>query len=170
MNFKIVKLVSLLTLAVVSIAAVAGPGEPIGGIVVKGGKNPGGQMLVLATTDSKGRFDIAFPDEGEYRIELGVGAKTTLREAPIGQVRLDYVVTPMCCRSQSKPTDASRTTILSNNFYDARLLIVVPKGGADISGAFQSAATNQGSASDRAINESGVSAPSPRLKPKGGVK
>ena len=36
MNFKIVKLVSLLTLAGVSIAAVAGPGQPIGGIVVKG--------------------------------------------------------------------------------------------------------------------------------------
>ena len=56
------KLVSLLILAVVSIAAVAAPGQPIGGIIVKGGKNPGGQMPVLATTDSKGRFDIAFPE------------------------------------------------------------------------------------------------------------
>ena len=155
MNFKIVKLVSLLTLAVVSIAAVAGPGEPIGGIIVKGGKNPGGQMLVLATTDSKGRFDIAFPEEGEYRIEFGVGAKTTLREAPI-EVRLDYVVTPMCCRSQSKPTDASRTTILSNKFNNAALLIVVPKGGADISGAFQSAATKKGPTAAKGINEAGI--------------
>ena len=149
MNFKIVRLVSLLTLAVVSVAAVAAPGTPIGGIVVKGGKNPGGQMLVLATTNSKGRFDIAFPEEGEYRIEFGVGAKTTLREVPSGDVRLDYVVTPMCCRSQSKPTDASRTTILSNNFKNARLLIVVPTGGAEITGAFQSAATNQGPAADK---------------------
>ena len=155
MNLKIVQLVSLLTLAVVSIAAVAGPGTPIGGIIVKGGRNPGGQMLVLATTDSKGRFDIAFPEEGEYRVEFGVGAKTTLREAPI-EVRLDYVVTPMCCRSQSKPTDASRATILSNNFKNTRLLIVVPKGGADISGAFQSAATNQGPAADKGITQSGI--------------
>ena len=156
MNYKIVKLVSLLTLAVVSIAAVAGPGEPIGGIVVKGGKNPGGQMLVLATTDSKGRFDIAFPEEGEYRIELGMGAKTTLREAPTGEARLDYVVTPMCCRSQAKPTDASRTTILSNNLKNARLLIVVPKGGADISGAFQSAATKKGPTANKGIQENGI--------------
>ena len=155
MNFKILKLVSLLTLAVVSIAAVAAPGGPIGGIVVKGGRNPGGQMLVLATTDSKGRFDIAFPEEGEYRIEFGVGAKTMLREAPI-EVRLDYVVTPMCCRSQSKPTDASRTTILSNNFKDARLLIVVPKGGADISGAFRSEATKKGPTARKGIQESGI--------------
>ena len=156
MNFSIVKIVSLLTLAVVSIAAVAAPGTPIGGIVVKGGRNPGGQMLVLATTDSKGRFDIAFSEEGEYRIEFGIGAKTTLREAPIGEVRLDYVVAPMCCRSQSKPTDASRTTILSNNFKDARLLIVVPKGGADISGAFQSAATKKGPTAGKGITQSGI--------------
>ena len=156
MNFKFVKLVSILTLAVVSIAAVAGPGTPIGGIVVKGGKNPGGQMLVLATTDSKGRFDIAFPDEGEYRIEFGMEAKTTLREVPIGEVHLDYVVTPMCCRFESKPTDASRTTILSNNFNNAPLLIVVPKGGADISGAFQSAATKKGPTAGKGITQSGI--------------
>ena len=156
MNFKIVKLVSVLILAVVSIAAVAAPGEPIGGIIVKGGRNPGGQMLVLATTDSKGRFDIAFPEEGEYRIEFGTGAKTTLRETPTGAVRLDYVVTPMCCRSQSRPTDASRTTILSNNFKDARLLIVVPKGGADISGALQSATTKKGPTAGKGITESGI--------------
>ena len=156
MNFKILKLVSLLTLAVVSIAAVAAPGQPIGGIIVKGSGNPGGQMLVLATTDSKGRFDIAFPEEGEYRIEFGMGEKTTLREAPIGEVSLDYVVTPMCCRSQSKPTDASRTTILTNNFKNARLLIVVPKGGADISGAFQSAATKKGPTADKGITQSGI--------------
>ena len=151
MNSKIVMLLSLLTLAVISIAAVAAPGSPIGGIVVKGGKNPGGQMLVLATTDSNGRFDIAFPEEGEYRIEFGTGAKTTLREVPSGEVRLDYVVTTMCCRYQSKPTEASRTTILSNNFKNARLLIVVPTGGAEITGAFQSAATKQGPTAGKGI-------------------
>ena len=170
MNFKIVKLVSLLTLAVISIAAVAAPGTPIGGIVVKGGRNPGGQMLVLATTASKGRFDIAFPEEGEYRIEFGMGAKTTLREVPIGEGRLDYVVTPMCCRSQSKPTDASRTTILSNNFKDARLLIVVPKGGADISGAFRSAATNQGPAADRNLEHDDQDVSVKSSRPNSGIK
>ena len=170
MNFKIVKLVSLLTLAVVSIAAVATPGNPIGGIIVKGGKNPGGQMLVLATTDSKGRFDIAFAEEGEYRIEFGMGAKTTPREAPIGEVRLDYAVTPMCCRSQRKPTNASRTTILSNSFKNARILIVVPKDGADISGVFRTAATNQGPAADRNLEHDDQDVSVKSSRPKSGIK
>ena len=170
MNFKIVRLVSLLTLTVVSIAAVAGPGQPIGGVIVKGGKNPGGQMLVLATTNSKGRFDIAFSEEGEYRIEFGMGPKTTPREAPIGEVRLDYVVTPMCCRSQSKPTNAPRKTILSNSFNNARLLIVVPKEGADISGVFRSAATNQGPAADRNLEHDDQDVSVKSSRPKGGIK
>ena len=156
MTSKIAKLVSLLTLAVVSIAAVAAPGQPIGGIIVKGGKNPGGQMLVLATTDSKGRFDIAFSEEGEYRIEFGMGAKTTLHEAAIEGLRLDYVVTPMCCRSQSEPTDASQTTILSNNFKNAPLLIGVPRGGADMSGAFRSEATKKEPTAGKGIQENGI--------------
>ena len=32
------------------------PGNPIGGIIVKGGKNPGGQMFVQTTTDALGNY------------------------------------------------------------------------------------------------------------------
>ena len=32
------------------------PGNPIGGIIVKGGKNPGGQMFVQTTTDTLGNY------------------------------------------------------------------------------------------------------------------
>ena len=168
MNSTILKLLSLLTLAIVSIAAAAAPGTPIGGIVVKGGKNPGGHMAVLATTDSKGRFAMAFSEQGEYRIEFGIGAKTALREHPVGDFRLDYVVTPNGGSSESKRTEASRTTLLSSNFKNARLLVVVPNGGVEITGAFQSAETDQGPAADRAINEAGVSVKSSR--PKGSAK
>ncbi|MES2760554.1 MAG: T9SS type A sorting domain-containing protein [Bacteroidota bacterium] len=35
------------------------PGTPIGGIIVKGGKNPGGQMLVQTTTDAAGNYTLS---------------------------------------------------------------------------------------------------------------
>ena len=34
------------------------PGNPIGGIIVKGGKNPGGQMFVQTTTDAAGAYTL----------------------------------------------------------------------------------------------------------------
>ncbi len=34
------------------------PGTPIGGLVVKGGKNPGGQMLVQTTTNAQGQYTL----------------------------------------------------------------------------------------------------------------
>ena len=34
------------------------PGTPIGGIIVKGGKNPGGQMFVQTTTDALGNYTL----------------------------------------------------------------------------------------------------------------
>jgi hypothetical protein len=38
------------------------PGTPIGGIIVKGGKNPGGQMFVQTTTDAAGNYTLTgFP-------------------------------------------------------------------------------------------------------------
>jgi hypothetical protein len=34
------------------------PGQPIGGIIVKGGRNPGGQMFVQTTTDTLGNYTL----------------------------------------------------------------------------------------------------------------
>jgi hypothetical protein len=45
----------------------ARPGTPIGGIIVKGGKNPGGQMRQLQTNDY-GEFEYKGLDAGNYRI------------------------------------------------------------------------------------------------------
>ncbi len=49
------------------ISAMARPGTPIGGIIVKGGKNPGGQMRTT-TTNEHGEFEFTNWTEGNYTI------------------------------------------------------------------------------------------------------
>jgi len=44
---------------------VFSPGSPIGGIVVKGGKNPGGSMMVI-TTNGNGEFELNGIEAGDY--------------------------------------------------------------------------------------------------------
>jgi hypothetical protein len=50
-------------------AFVASPGQPIGGIVVKGGKNPGGSALTIITT-SDGTFQLNDIKAGNYRFVI----------------------------------------------------------------------------------------------------
>jgi len=50
-------------------AFVASPGQPIGGIVVKGGKNPGGSTLTI-TTNSDGTFQLNGIKAGNYRFVM----------------------------------------------------------------------------------------------------
>ncbi|MFD2920471.1 hypothetical protein ACFS6H_12160 [Terrimonas rubra] len=45
------------------------PGTPIGGIVVKGGKNPGGNAINLVT-DEKGTITFTIQEAGEYKLQL----------------------------------------------------------------------------------------------------
>ncbi len=45
------------------------PGQPIGGIVVKGGKNPGGN-LITTTTNEKGEFGFVAAEAGNYQFSL----------------------------------------------------------------------------------------------------
>ena len=49
--------------------AVARPGNPIGGIIVKGGKNPGGSMITT-TTNSNGEFEFTNLKPGSYTITM----------------------------------------------------------------------------------------------------
>lgn len=58
------------------LSQVAVPGNPIGGIIVKGGKNPGGQMFVQTTTGANGTYTLAnLPPNGpgeEYFILVDI--------------------------------------------------------------------------------------------------
>lgn len=47
--------------------AVAKPGNPIGGIIVKGGKNPGGNYIILPT-DGNGKVDFEVSEQGNYKL------------------------------------------------------------------------------------------------------
>lgn len=49
------------------------PGQPIGGIVVKGGKNPGGNMFAQTTTDANGTYTLSnLPTNSEYFILVDI--------------------------------------------------------------------------------------------------
>ena len=45
------------------------PGQPIGGIIVKGGRNPGGEMLTM-TTDENGEFLLSATEPGNYLFRI----------------------------------------------------------------------------------------------------
>lgn len=62
----------------------ARPGGPIGGIIVKGGKNPGGQMLTL-TTNENGEFSFDATEPGNYKFEISapVPAGKGIQEAGV---------------------------------------------------------------------------------------
>lgn len=51
-------------------------GSPIGGITVKGGKNPGGSMMT-ATTNSKGEFEFAATEDGNYLFTVTAPEQTS---------------------------------------------------------------------------------------------
>ena len=157
MKFSSATIISFLTLAVVSFAAVAAPGTPIGGITVKGGKNPGGQMLVLGTTDTEGKFKIKFVESGDYKLEfVGKANKSPVARDTDG-VRLEYAVRAVA-DTQKLATAPSHTARFANNLGNAKLLVTVPKGGAEITGVLQTTSAVEASPmAARAINESGVS-------------
>lgn len=59
------------------VALVAG--QPIGGIVVKGGKNPGGNMMVIQTND-KGEFSFQASEAGDYKFIVTAPAGKSISE------------------------------------------------------------------------------------------
>lgn len=128
----------------------AAPRTPIGGIIVKGGKNPGGQMLVRATTDSNGSFTVNFTEGGEYSVEFerpnagkNSGGKVD------AEMQLDYTM-------QTSAKSAGRRSFSNKTGKDATI-ITVPEGGAIIKGTLRSSGSFQApKAVPKAITQSGI--------------
>lgn len=51
------------------VVAMAKPGNPIGGIIVKGGKNPGGSFITIVTNE-KGEFELNNLSAGAYKFTI----------------------------------------------------------------------------------------------------
>ena len=71
-GFRLVTVVGMVFAAAAAIG-IAHAGEPIDGVDVKLGKNPGGRAIVIATTDREGRFSAqARVEPGEYVVTTAV--------------------------------------------------------------------------------------------------
>lgn len=54
------------------------PGNPIGGIIVKGGKNPGGQYFAQTTTDANGNYSFNNLPSGDYFLFVEIPGLDTI--------------------------------------------------------------------------------------------
>ena len=170
MNFTAMRTFLAITLLYVSSAVLAAPGTPIGGITVKGGKNPGGQMRTLATTDASGAFTIRFAEGGDYRLQFdGSSSKDASARMKAG-LQVDYAIkrTAELVAAKGQAPNASRHTPFHNKLDNGQMLVAIPKGGGEVRGVLRTLATPDTAPAARAITESGVSASQP--KPKGGVR
>ncbi len=172
MKINVARIMSALIFVFFFHLALASPGGPIGGIIVKGGKNPGGQMRVLATTNADGSFTIEFTEGGEYKLEFEGNSKKEFVERVKAGMQLDYTIRAkdkISAGSERQASRMSRHTPIHKKIENAQIIVVVPQGGGVIRGALQSlSSSDTGHSAERAINESGVSVKSPQ--PKGGVK
>lgn len=70
-------------LALLAVALPGIAGQPIGGIVVKGGKNPGGNMLV-SRTNERGELELKGLEAGHYTFTLSAPERTALQKGDAG--------------------------------------------------------------------------------------
>ena len=148
-------------IGLIATSLLAAPGGPIGGIIVKGGKNPGGQMRVLATTDSGGKFTVNIAEGGEYKLTFeSQQASKDFGDRVNAGLELNYTV--------KTSTSEARHTPFHNKFKGAETIITLPTGGGVISAVLSStSSTLIVDPAQRSINESGVSVKS---EPKKGQK
>ncbi|HWQ85259.1 hypothetical protein [Brevundimonas sp.] len=106
---SIFRLIALIGLALAVSGAAINPGEPIPGVDVNLGKNPGGSVIVVATTDGEGRFS------ARVRVERG-----------------EYVVSTACSPRQTCPPNRQLTLTVDGRSVrpDARGAYLFPVGGS----------------------------------------
>ncbi len=141
MNINAARIITAMILVFFLHVALAAPGTPIGGIIVKGGKNPGGQMLVLTTTNADGSFTINFAKGGEYKLEFEGKSRKEFDERVKAGIQLEYVVTARdktAVDSEQQASRISRHTPFHNKIESSQIIVAVPQGGGVIRGTLQS--------------------------------
>lgn len=100
---------ALISLALVIQGGSANAGDPIPGVDVNLGKDPGGIAVVVATTDRAGRFSV------RVRVEPG-----------------EYVVTTTCAQRRPCPSNRSLTLTVDDRPVrpDSRGRYLFPVGGS----------------------------------------
>ncbi len=141
MNISAIRTIAMILAMLCICTAAATPGNPIGGIIVKGGKNPGGQMRALATTDRNGEFKIESSDAGEYKLVFEVKASDQSRNRIETGMELEYTMKPKgaIARSPSRSDPgAVRSTPFRMKIDRAPIVVVIPAGGGTLIGKIQS--------------------------------
>ncbi|MDI1328159.1 MAG: hypothetical protein PSV23_15305 [Brevundimonas sp.] len=101
--------IALISLALAVPGGVVNAGEPIPGVDVNLGKDPGGTAIVVATTDREGRFSV------QVRVERG-----------------EYAVSTACSPRQACPSNRRLTLSVDGRPVrpDARGRYLFPVGGS----------------------------------------
>lgn len=103
------RLIALIGLALAVSGAAINPGEPIPGVDIYLGKNPGGSPIVVATSDREGHFS------ARARVERG-----------------EYAVSTACAPRQTCPPNRQLTLAVDGRSVrpDARGVYLFPVGGS----------------------------------------
>jgi 5-hydroxyisourate hydrolase-like protein (transthyretin family) len=149
-----------------NVVLAATSGTPIKGVIVKGGRNPGGQMLVLATTNRDGSFTIEFAEGGEYKLVFEAKSRNEFSARVNAGMELEYALTAkeqITAVSEQKAAEISRHTPFHNKIVDAQTIVVVPQGGGVIRGILRSINPSEIERNaERSIKEKGVSVKPPQ--------
>ncbi len=171
MVFKAARVLLVVSLLAFASTLLAAPGRPVGGVIVKGGKNPGGQMRVMATTDAAGKFSVRFAEGGEYTLEFDARSSRSLEERVRPGLQVEYVVQRnggSAAERRQQAASAGRHTPFQHRLENARMVVTLPKGGGELRGVLQALPASDTAQASRSINAPGASIAA--SKPNGSVR